>query len=461
MKKMYLLALQMIFAWSFVYGMVYPDNLTYNSAWKDESFFYSFERDDDTLDIKKFKGGWYGYGYFEESGSGAVMLDAGVYLFQVGADDEATLTIDGVTSEIRGTHAITWGNWARLDISSKRLCQYDWTFNNKGHDLYELDYQFWKSKTIPLASITMDGVTSSGPVIGRVKVSKSNASSPPTTVTFMINEYNPDVTYSVGIDEEVFKFVESNIVTSNGIGEIIFYDNLVCEQVDNGNNIITLRLCQSYKGVYDNSRIYQIELYTEEPLPLTLTAESANWSEGSITLCCDDRCMTTDSRYTLFYYDDKQTCWNIVDSARDQHGDADGKIHLTDTKFASRLGGIVPVQYQVICNDERSSETCVTRNRHGIFVGVGEYGPDYHNLTELKSAPEEASLFKKLAVEHGGCSDPHLLTNQGATYSAVDNAFKVVAAKTKNNPGDICVVYFSTHGGVWGGGDDGWKSCSL
>ena len=174
----------------------------------------------------------------------------------------------------------------------------------------------------------------------------------------------------------------------------------------------------------------------QAPLPPpTLVAESANWSSGSITLRCEDKCMTTDSRYTLFYYDDKQACWNIVDSARDQQGTADGKIHLTDTKFASRLGGIAPVQYQVICNDERSSETCVTRNRHGIFVGVGKFVEDANNMNNL-------------AIDNGEFSGTiRLLTSPGAKYSDVKHAFEAVADRTKDKPGDICVIYFSTHGG--------------
>lgn len=191
----------------------------------------------------------------------------------------------------------------------------------------------------------------------------------------------------------------------------------------------------------------------QTPLPPpTLVAESANWSVGSITLRCDDRCMTTDSRYTLFYYDDSKTCWNIVDSARDQQGTADGKIHLTDTKFASRLGGIAPVQYQVICSDERSSETCVTRTKHGIFVGVGEYGPEYSGLKELGNAPKAVDELESLMMDEGGVDKNNIIVmkNSEATYDAVCNAFATVAEKTKNNPGDICIVYIATHGGSHG-----------
>ena len=159
----------------------------------------------------------------------------------------------------------------------------------------------------------------------------------------------------------------------------------------------------------------------EVPIPpsLTLTAESANWSSGSITLRCTDAVANGNAhRYTLFYYDANKV-WTIADSARNVVAYANGKVLLTDTKFSSRLGGVLPVSYLVMDETGRASEECVTRNRHGIFIGVGEYGSDYHNLTELKGAPEETSLFKKLAVEHGGCTDSHLLTNQGATYSAV------------------------------------------
>lgn len=169
---------------------------------------------------------------------------------------------------------------------------------------------------------------------------------------------------------------------------------------------------------------------------LTLTAESADWSNGSITLCCTDGDTSGASHtYTLFYYDDNLQVWNVVDSARNKPADVNGKVLLTDTGFASRLGGIPPVRYCVIDNVERVSAVCETRNRHGIFVGVGKFAKD-------------ANSMKKLAIDNGEFSGTiRLLTSPGAKYNDVKNAFEDVAHETKDKPGDICVIYFSTHGG--------------
>ena len=165
---------------------------------------------------------------------------------------------------------------------------------------------------------------------------------------------------------------------------------------------------------------------------LTLVAESANWSSGSITLRCTDADTSDRTHtYTLQYYDESTGTWKDVSSVQS----ASASASLTDTAFTSRLGGIPPVKYRVKDETGRASAECVTRNRHGIFVGVGEFVKD-------------ANSMNNLAIDNGEFSGTiRLLTSPGAKYSDVKHAFEAVADRTKDKPGDICVIYFSTHGG--------------
>ena len=56
---------------------------------------------------------------------------------------------------------------------------------------------------------------------------------------------------------------------------------------------------------------------------LTLTAESADWSSGSITLRCTDADTSgSRHRYSLYYYDPDAGFWRIVVSARNIEVDA-------------------------------------------------------------------------------------------------------------------------------------------
>lgn len=171
----------------------------------------------------------------------------------------------------------------------------------------------------------------------------------------------------------------------------------------------------------------------QAPLPPpTLSAETADWSSGSITLRCTDA--DTSGRthtYTLQYYDESTGTWKDVSSVQTAYTAAS----LTDTSFSSRLGGIPPVKYRVKDENGRASAECVTRNRHGIFVGVGKFVEDANNMNNL-------------AIDNGGFSGTiRLRTSPGAKYSDVKKAFEDVADRTKDKPGDVCVIYFSTHGG--------------
>lgn len=184
--------------------------------------------------------------------------------------------------------------------------------------------------------------------------------------------------------------------------------------------------------------------------PLTLTAESANWSSGSITLKCEDAdTSNTAHEYTLSYYDEETKDWIDVgdDRAIDVLADANGVAHLTDGFFAVRSDGILPIKYRVRDNKSgRFSEPCVTRTKYGIFVSPGGYAPEM-NLQAYPSAnPNYAETFGRLAISLGSFAKVHVLTGINAIYGKLDDAFVEVANTIK--PGDICFLYFGTHGGL-------------
>ena len=73
-------------------------------------------------------------------------------------------------------------------------------------------------------------------------------------------------------------------------------------------------------------------------------------------------------------------------------------------------------------------DSCVTRNRHGIFVGLNNWV--YNPKLEPIGGVEDATNFYNLAVTSGGFEGRiHLLTSEEggrATVKAVDDAFEDV-----------------------------------
>lgn len=178
--------------------------------------------------------------------------------------------------------------------------------------------------------------------------------------------------------------------------------------------------------------------------PLTLSAESADWSSGSITLRCTD--VDTSGRthtYTLQYYDESTDTWKDVSSVQS----ASASVSLPDTDFSSRLGGIPPVKYRVKDENGRVSAECVTRNKYGIFVSPGGYAPGMGLSAYPSASPNYASVFGDLANgDKGKFTKVHVLTGSNAIYHKVDEAFADIRGKIKT--GDVCFLYFGTHGGL-------------
>lgn len=183
---------------------------------------------------------------------------------------------------------------------------------------------------------------------------------------------------------------------------------------------------------------------------LTLVAESASWSSGSITLCCTDADTSGEKhKYTLQCFHDDVSEWVDVgdDRAIDVSPSADGKAHLTDGFFAERFDGIPPVKYRVRDKHNRSSADCVTRTKYGIFVSPGGYAPEMELEAYPSANPNYAATFGSLATgDKGKFSRVHVLTGSNAIYSKINDAFNDISGKIKT--GDVCFLYFGTHGGL-------------
>lgn len=187
---------------------------------------------------------------------------------------------------------------------------------------------------------------------------------------------------------------------------------------------------------------------------LTLMAESADWSSGSITLCCTDADTSGAAHtYMLQYYDENNTTWgDVTGDDATVSIDSDGNAHLADKGFSSRLGGIPPVKYRVKDENGRVSAECVTRNRYGLFVGVGHYSAAYQAkirirrgrpLSELPEIEGNTRRYSNLAQSNGRFSVTELIETD-AKVKKVNDAFADIAEKVI--PGDVCLFYASTHG---------------
>lgn len=203
---------------------------------------------------------------------------------------------------------------------------------------------------------------------------------------------------------------------------------------------------------YADEALIQIDsdktLYAVWAAPaLTLEAESADWSHGSITLRCADADTSGAAHsYSLFYKDEKG-CTKAVEEigAANVTVGADGFAHLTDSGFSSRLGGIPPVKYFVKDENGRWSAECVTRNRYLLSVGFDSYRLWWQK--GLRQALTDAAELKRLCERNGEfqSSNTKLLRNSEATADGIRNTMTDFAGRTQ--PGDLFVFYIATHGG--------------
>ena len=197
--------------------------------------------------------------------------------------------------------------------------------------------------------------------------------------------------------------------------------------------------------------------------PLTLTAESANWSSGSITLKCEDADTSgAVHAYSLEYKNESGTWTNVNEAAANNIAvSVDGFAHLTDNTFWSRLGGLPPVEYRVKDENGRVSEPCVTRTRYGIVVGLGSYDPNlidrykqngYDPPSELSQCKRDAEIAHEVMAERGGfIGDENLLllTDGKAKKKDISDSWRMFSQE-RTKTGDVVFFVISTHGNASG-----------
>ena len=162
----------------------------------------------------------------------------------------------------------------------------------------------------------------------------------------------------------------------------------------------------------------------------------------------EDNEATPPVSYNIYYSDNT----NTYDTANVVAEGLSGLLRsYKDNEYLNRLDGLKPVCYFVVGSDG-SVGVCQTRNRHGIFVGLNEW--ENPNLESIGGDKNANDLYN-LALLQGEFQDSNisLLLNSNATIINVNVAFEKVKAEAL--PGDVCLFYFSTHGGI----DTGKTAC--
>lgn len=181
---------------------------------------------------------------------------------------------------------------------------------------------------------------------------------------------------------------------------------------------------------------------------LTLLPIDADWKTGSITLQCDDDDSTVSSHvYSLSYYDEESKLWCESDgeNAKNVTIDADGYARLSDEGFTMRNNGIGTVKYRVVDENGRMAE-CVTRHRHGLFIGVDQYQDDWQDVTGHFDHYHLASTFSGSYKRYGG-ADGYVKVLHGSetTRDTILIQLEWIADNVAA-PGDVFLFYYVGHG---------------
>lgn len=188
--------------------------------------------------------------------------------------------------------------------------------------------------------------------------------------------------------------------------------------------------------------------------PLTLVAESADWSDGTITLRCEDADDSgSEHEYYLSYYETVEQVkkWYDIEGATrikaSREIDSNGKgiwvARLPDGRFAKRNMGVGVVRYRV-CDENRRMAECETRHRHGLFVAVGEY--EDPRVKSLPTARHECAVFRDAYIRYG-CDEWGFCCTADVKPTRSEVLFILSAMVDKVHPGDIFLFYFAGHGG--------------
>ena len=127
-----------------------------------------------------------------------------------------------------------------------------------------------------------------------------------------------------------------------------------------------------------NKTLYAVWFFVDTTdKPPTLSVESADWTDGTITLRCEDANVGIANApfYNLLYFDTAKDEWCNVDRddllilypSVESNGEGGEMLvtRITDKKFAKRNNGFGTVKYSIYDDDDNARmATCVTRNRH-------------------------------------------------------------------------------------------------
>ena len=244
--------------------------------------------------------------------------------------------------------------------------------------------------------------------------------------------------------------VRGSLVDTPPVAGKTYYYWLNCAPYNSSfyNNFAYLWLNGEYNRIHNSSPYGPVTVYI--PAPLTLSVKSADWLEGSITFMCEGAGGgSAEHDYALSYYDEESSTWVDVEEAENTKGDNDGETCFVDKDYLLRLGGVSPVKYRVHDQNGRVSNECVTRNRHGILVGLSQWAYNSH-LKTLPGVEDVDAAYERFSGD-GGFLDIKKCVNGTATIQGVEAAFRAVAETIEK--GDICLYYFSTHGGINQNGD--------
>ena len=195
-------------------------------------------------------------------------------------------------------------------------------------------------------------------------------------------------------------------------------------------------------------------LFEVLPPPLTLTAESADWSLGSITLRCEDGDLDGTAHLNPQYYDKSKKQWCDID--RDDleilkpvvETDASGNkllvARIKDTRFAQRNNGVGTVSYRVADESGRASE-CSTRQRHALFVAVSEYADSSVSNLGNPSPKHEVAVIRS-AYERYGDAGGFIKTCEDNPTKANALTWLEIMSESVTQPGDIFLFCFAGHG---------------
>ena len=182
-----------------------------------------------------------------------------------------------------------------------------------------------------------------------------------------------------------------------------------------------------------------------------LSNGGCNVATGSFTLTWanDDVLMPPGMKYEIRRgFSDNYGASEVLTNGYDQLSFVDKDFYTT--------GGVSQIWYWIKPEHPlfEASEPIVTRTRHAIIIGLSSWdGAAYEGyILEDTGGAAAADKFDSLATRLGGFNSVNVYkcVDSNATSNKVSNAFSNAA--TNASPGDICVFFINTHGGIFENG---------